>query len=170
MPKVKQKSTESTALDGRVESKVRTAAEIVKQWHQVDTIEQLNLSESDLEMLIDHGTDIEERRREIDKEVKSMVEPIKDILLQSASKLKWKHKEGHEGKCDIGPSTKTITGTATELLKLLKKEGKVKLFNNLLTVRVTDAKKFMGEDILFKSGFFFSERKEYGTVSLKPRK
>jgi hypothetical protein len=170
MAKIKQTEETTTRLEGKVVGKQRTAEQIVKQWHTVDTIEQLNLNESEIEMLIDHGTKIEERRRSIDKEVKSVVEPIKDILLQSATAVKWKHKEGSDGKCDIGPSTKTLTGTASELYKLLQKEKKAKLFNSLLTVRVTDAKKFLGEDILFKSGFFRSERREYGTVSLKPRK
>lgn len=166
--KSKTGTEETTKLNGKVLGK-RSVAQIIKQYHETDSAVELELSNAEIMSLIDVGSDIEERRRAIDKEVKAEVEPIKDILLQLGQANKKKNMEGHRGKCTIGPSTKTLTGTATQLAALLKKEGKVKLFDSLLTVRVTDAKKFLGEDILFKSKFFTSERKEYSTVSLKSK-
>jgi hypothetical protein len=167
--KVKQDLETSVKTNGKVIGKGRQVVVILRLVEQGQSLEELQLTENEIKQLIDYATEIEEMRREIAQSVKNFVDPIKKLLVEHAKENNWKHKDGNLGKCDIAASSTTITGTATELIQILKKEGKTKLFDSLVSIRVTDSKKFLGEDILFKSGFFKMDRKEFGTVSLKPR-
>lgn len=127
----------------------------------------LRLSEGEVKLLIDEATKIDEERRMILALTDAVVKPIKEILKGTAKEQGWTEKAGSFGACKISPSTTTITGTVTELDKLLKQERKFNLRDSLVSIKITDAKKFLGEDILFSSGLFRVERDEFGTVSLR---
>jgi hypothetical protein len=144
--KVEEAKKAEAKLTGRTKRQVGT---IIEAWHKVDSIEELNLSEAEVKAMIDEGLAIDEIRKAMDKKIKAFLDPIKDMLKELAKRHGFTYKEGIEGACEISPSSKTVTGTATELKQLLKKEGKSQLFDSLLTVKITDAKKFLGDDILF---------------------
>ena len=57
---------------------------------------------------------------------------------------------------------------ATALAELLRNEGKTSLFNNLVSVKVGEVKKVMGEDAI--KSYSTKTFTEYASVSLKPLK
>lgn len=126
-----------------------------------------SLTPEEVISLVDVGTEIEEQRRSIDKDVKFYVEPIKALLLNLAKQLKKKEIKGSEKRiAKIGRASKTTMGTATSFVKdVLKKEGKLNLFDQLVNVKLTEAKKYLGEDAL--KGFIKVTSEEYGSVALK---
>ena len=99
------------------------------------------------------------------KVLKKKVAKAKELLIESAALGEWKEKAGENAECIIGQTTKSTPGTATEFAKLLKAEGKIKLFDDMVKVQVGEAKKYLGEDAL--KDFVVSEVKEYGSVKLK---
>jgi hypothetical protein len=56
------------------------------------------------------------------------------------------------------------------LIKLLKEEGKLKYADDLLGVKLTEAKKYLGEKVLLDHGFISTETTTYGSVSFKEPK
>ena len=128
------------------------------------TIEEAgSLNDSELTALVDQAYfwDLEQ------KELAGRVKNAKTILLRNARAQEWKSYSGESAACKIGKSTKSIMGTVKEFLQLLKREGKMKLLDDLLKVKLGDAKKYLGEDAL--NGFLTEETEEYGSVSLKKK-
>ena len=74
---------------------------------------------------------------------------------------------GKNAKCKIGPSTTAVVGVKP-FLALLKRLGKVALVPDLLKVKITEAKKYLGEIAL--EDVTDSQTEPYGSVSLKPLK
>lgn len=168
--KEKEKVAEAPAPGGapqKVEVK-RSVAEILENY--LDSgLEGLNLSASELILLIDNGAELDEKRKAVAKEVDAVVTPTKKLLLALAKQGKWKSKAGKIGLCKIGGgSTTVIDGTPTEFAALLKKEGKLHLFDELVSIKIGDTKKYLGEDAL--TGFMHSDIEEYGSVSLSLKK
>ena len=113
--------------------------------------------------LIDNAYEWDVEKKRFDAKVKE----AKIILLAHAKQNEWKEKMGKNAKCKVGPSTKAEIGVKP-FLSLLKKLGKVNLVPDLLKVKITDAKKYLGEIAL--EDVTDSQTEPYGSVSLKPLK
>jgi hypothetical protein len=125
------------------------------------------LSTKEIMTLIQEAT----RRNEIVKMFKADIEKTKTIMRHIAEKIRRSEIKAEDGSiCKVSPSSKTVTGTATELIKLLKEEGKLKYANDLLGVKLTEAKKYLGEKVLLDHGFINTETTTYGSVSFKEPK
>ena len=74
--------------------------------------------------------------------------------------------DNNVAKC--GKSTKTEYGTATEMVKILKLEDKINLANDILSVKVGEAKNYLGEAVLKEHGFIGdSNTTDFATISIK---
>jgi len=122
------------------------------------TVAKVNIAE-----LIDNAYEWDVEKKKFDTKVKE----AKIILLAHAKQNEWKEKMGKNAKCKIGPSTTAVVGVKP-FLALLKKLGKVALVPDLLKVKITDAKKYLGEIAL--EDVTDSQTEPYGSVSLKPLK
>ena len=116
-----------------------------------------------LEELIDSAYEWDVEKKKFDAKVKE----AKIILLAHAKQNEWKEKMGKNAECKIGPSTVAVIGV-NPFLSLLKKLGKLNLVPDLLKVKITDAKKYLGEIAL--EDVTDSQTEPYGSVSLKPLK
>ena len=122
------------------------------------TVAKVNIAE-----LIDNAYEWDVEKKKFDTKVKE----AKIVLLAHAKQNEWKEKMGKNAKCKIGPSTTAVVGVKP-FLALLKKLGKVALVPDLLKVKITDAKKYLGEIAL--ADVTDSQTEPYGSVSLKPLK
>lgn len=99
------------------------------------------MSKSELEFLIDHGTklDLEIKVR------KKVLDGIKDIL-KAKSIANNQSKFVSSSGCSAFLSDKNVRSiNPTDFVKLLKKLGKQKNFNDFVSVKLTEAIKFLGE-------------------------
>jgi len=110
--------------------------------------------------LIDTATTWDYHRKLLDKQVKK----AKAILLAHAEKNNWKAKAAETASVLISPSQST-TINPSKFTKLLIKMKKKKLYDVLMSVRVGDAKKYLGEDVVDEVAEV--DKKEFGTVTLK---
>ena len=122
------------------------------------TVAKVNIAE-----LIDNACEWDVEKKKFDTKVKE----AKIVLLAHAKQNEWKEKMGKKAVCKIGPSTVAVIGV-NPFLALLKKLGKVALVPDLLKVKITDAKKYLGEIAL--ADVTDSQTEPYGSVSLKPLK
>lgn len=120
-----------------------------------------SVSEKELVQLIDEAVkyDVEQKR------LSKLVETSKELIMTIAKGEKWKHKPGSTGMVEIKSSSKTEM-TATDLARLLDREGKTNIFDNLVNVKVGEAKKILGEDAVRE--FSKTSTEVYGSISLKP--
>lgn len=147
---------------------VRSVDTLLETWRDVG-LGGLRLTQQELVLLIDNGSTLDEQRKAITKEVERIVAPTKMLLLALAEQQKWKVKAGKIGECKIGAGSSTkIKGTVTEFAILLKNEGKLELFNDLVSIKIGETKKYLGEDAL--KNFMEVESKEYSSVSLSLKK
>jgi hypothetical protein len=150
-------------------STVRRSVQEILAAYASEGLENFVLTKEELISLIDNGAELEDKRRKIAKEVDAVVTPTKALLLALAEKDKWKEKSGKIGVCKIGGGSSTIIGgTVTDFAALLKREGKLHLFNDLVSVKLGDSKKYLGEDAL--KDFMHSDTREYSSVSLGLKK
>jgi hypothetical protein len=120
-------------------------------------------SSEDIALITDYGTLINELTKEFEKDIKL----IRANVLEYAKRTKTKKMAGKVGQYNIGKSTTTEYGGATELAKLLKKFGKINLFDEMTSVKVTEVKRYLGEKTLELEGFMKKSSNEYGKVTLK---
>lgn len=125
------------------------------------------LDDQDMEMLTDYGTAADALSKELEKDIKL----IKPAVMAYAkhNKVKKMFNIGGGG-FSIGAKTDTTYGGVTELAKLLKKYDKLKMFDDMASVKVGEVKKYLGEATLELEGFMSKKSEPYGTVSLKPKK
>lgn len=152
-------------------TKVRTLKELVEAHNEAENEKDLlavvqSLTAEEIVLMVNAGTDIEDQRRAIDKEVKATVEPVKKLLVALAQEVKKRTFRGTEGRvATVARGSKTTMGTVTEFVKILKREGKLGLFDSLVSVKLTETKKYVGEDAL--KGFITVTPIEYNSVSMK---
>uniref|UniRef100_A0A6M3M035 Uncharacterized protein n=1 Tax=viral metagenome TaxID=1070528 RepID=A0A6M3M035_9ZZZZ len=156
--KVRLKQDE--AEKGAVAKKQRSPDELIRTV-EVEDVE--TMTDSELEALIDSATGWDMTAKSQAKKVKE----AKELLLAHAKANSWKTRVGATGACKIGPSSKT-TILATAFVRVLKKLGKIDLVDDLLSVKLGEAKKYVGEVPLEPISEVDTE--EYGTVSLKALK
>ena len=125
------------------------------------------LTYQEVNELIEMGIALDQQAKQNAQVVKS----IKEILIAHAKKKKWKEQETDSGgKAVILSSSSSETKGIREFLKLLDSEKKKRLFYDLVGVKLSEAKKVLGEDILVTSGFLKVKTSVYGKVRLDPPK
>ena len=122
-----------------------------------------NVAKVSIVELIDIACEWDIEKKRLDAKVKE----AKAILLANAKVTGWKEKMGKKAVCKIGPSTVAVIGV-NPFLSLLKKQGKLNLVQDLLKVKITEAKKYLGEIAL--EDVTDSQTEPYGSVSLQPLK
>jgi hypothetical protein len=118
------------------------------------------LNETEMAALIDYGAELDAEAKEHNRRVKI----IKDLLRINADIYRWKNKAGNTATAGVSPSSKT-TIDATAMGRLLARLGKSNLFGTIFSVKITEAKKYVGIDDLDEISE--TETKEFGRVSLK---
>jgi len=113
--------------------------------------------------MVDRAYELDVEQKKLAKELRE----LKDTLLKSAEKQGVREYAGNIATCRIGPKTTTEIGVKA-FVKLLKDVGKGNLFADLLKVKITEAKRYLGEVVLEDIAEVTIE--EYGSISFKPRK
>lgn len=182
MAKAKATTKQVLKEDGAgisVKAQIRTPEVLVRELHLLlerdskrkftnDEIELINgVSSEELALLIDTSATIEEERRDVESRVKKTVEPAKGIIREIGRYQNKKILTGTFAAAKITKSTKTIMGSVTDFIKLLLKEKKKKMIDALLNIKVTDTKKYLGEDLLVEHQLMKFEVEEFGSVSIK---
>lgn len=169
MAKTKTTTAQKTELKVVKTEEVQRDTTELLGLYMTDELDLTTLTPSELAALIDRAAELEDKRKTIAKEVDAVVSPTKKLLLEVAKASGKKVLNGKTGTCKIGASSTThILGTPTEFAALLKKEGKLELFDSLVGIRLGDTKKYLGEDAL--KDFVKVETEEYGTVSIGSKK
>jgi hypothetical protein len=101
------------------------------------------------------------------KEKTAIVKQMKDRLKATAKEQGWKAKETALGKVRIDADT-SLTVTVDALATLLKKMDKRELFKDLVSVRISEATKYLGRETLKVIGT--EESEEFGKVVLQAKK
>lgn len=132
-------------------SKSRTVAQVhneqeIAEGHK-NLVKELagSLNDTEIGVLIDHLLYESEKATKL----LSAVAWIKPLVKLSASEQKWKKKFGDIAEAKSMASSSTVfTCTVTKFVALLKKEGKLKLVDDLLSIKLGDVKKYLGEEVL----------------------
>lgn len=124
------------------------------------------LSDAEIKQLLAVYTEMTAAIKTANKELKH----FKELLMESAQEDEWltlqtKLPDGRSATAIITPSTETEMGTTREFAQILRDEGKFHLLDDLTKVKLTDAKKILGEDAL--SDFISTTTEKYGKVTLK---
>jgi len=147
------------AQEPKIEKKLRSYDELVRE----KSVEIASLQEKEILALIEQGCTEDLERKRFDKRVKF----AKSLLLGAAKAGEWKTKAAAMATCSIGGATTMEVGVKA-FIKLLKKVGKIDLFESLLKVQIGEAKKYIGSADLEEIADI--EHEEYGSVTLKPLK
>ena len=99
------------------------------------------------------------------KALKATVDKVKALLKANASQFAWKDFVCDGAVAKISASSTSTTGTATEFARILKAEGRLELFDQLVKVQIGEAKKYLGEAAL--NGFVTTVTDPYGRISIK---
>jgi hypothetical protein len=114
----------------------------------------------ELRLMVDEGFALNEKVKEGEKRLKE----IRTELLKYAEDTNTKVLQGFLAKVEIRPTTSTEIEPG-KLKALLTKMSKASLFYELLKVKITDAKKYLGEETLRPISKTTTE--EYGSISYK---
>lgn len=142
-----------------------TAEKIIESAKELD-VETVatSISQGEIKNLVEWGgvKNAEKKRLETDIKI------VKEILLFAAKKEN--KKEGYKTAkygAPVSPKNKTVVGTATDLARVLKKLGKMGLFDELVTVKITEVKKYIGEETLKSEGFLTIEKEDFASIRFK---
>jgi hypothetical protein len=115
-----------------------------------------------LAALIEAGVALNERKKQDEKRLKAIKEELKKL----AKKNKWKEKELDGFLVAIVATSKTAVDPVAFVRKL-KAEKKLDLIHSVITVRVQDAKKYLGTEFL--DGISEDTWDDFGRVDLKSK-
>ena len=124
------------------------------------------MSETDRKVLVDFALHCYEQKQHYE----SMLKTAKEILMTYGHENDKKNLSTLTTSCIIGPASNTVTGTPTELVKLLKKMGKTELADTILSVKIGEAKKYLGQAMLEAEGFLKTVTEEFGKITIKQKK
>jgi hypothetical protein len=156
--KSKKKAVEEVRGEA-LPSKTKRVSELLELVRQDEKIGD----EEDILLLTDYGALI----NELTKEFKDDITLIRGAVLEYAKANKVKKGSGKSGQFSVGGSTETTYGGATALAKILKKYDKLDLFDEMTKIKVTEVKRYLGEQVLIDEGFVTKKTNEYGKVTLK---
>jgi hypothetical protein len=126
-------------------------------------IKEKALTKNEVEILTDYGAVIDSLIKEFTADIKV----IKRSLMDYGLRTKTKKFAGVKGSYSIGATSATEEGTPTEFVKILKKLKKTALFDDLVKVRIGEAKKYLGEQVLVDAGFIKKTTNAFGKIALK---
>ena len=136
---------------------------LIKELEETEIENLRELSEEELVSLFDAGLKLKSTM----DDAKAKYELVRAAILKNAKEHGWKEKEGTECVVKISSST-TSTMSPRDLAKVLKELKKTELLDSLISVRIGDCKKYLGE--VFLEPYMEVKSEEYGTVSIKPKK
>lgn len=152
------------------EGKLRSAAELtdrITSSSEAAVHIAGDLKDGEIKSLIDHAYSMQETAKALDETVSQ----IKDVLKQWGSINDVKSLDGlRTGAMKISAKSTTTTKGATELVRLLKKYNKVKAADTVLSVKIGEAKKYLGEAVLIEENFIDTKSDPFGTCSLRELK
>lgn len=159
--------TRSKSGEGQEDVKnLRTAAELTDRiTSSSEAVVNIagDLQDGEIKALIDHAYSMQETAKALDETVGQ----IKDVLKMWGSLQKVKKLDGfRSGSMSISAKTTTTTKGATELVRLLKKFNKVKAADTILSVKIGEAKKYLGEAVLLEEKFMSQDSDPFGKISL----
>lgn len=140
--------------------------ELRARFMEMDDTEVQELTETEVKKLLVAYSEMAAAIKTANKEIKK----FKELLAWMAKEDEWltlqtKLPDGHSATAIITPTTESKMGTTREFAQILRDEGKFHLFDDLTKVKLTDAKKILGEDAL--STFISTFTEKYGKVTLK---
>lgn len=125
-----------------------------------------DLTEEECIMLIDYIGGADRRM----KAALQNLQLLRGMVFENAKKHEWKELAGEAAKAKIKSNTPATYGDATALAKILKKLGKIKLFNGMVKPSVTQIKKTLGESVLRDEGFMKDgETTEYYSLTISAK-
>jgi hypothetical protein len=142
---------------------LRTAEKVLEEL-EASSVKDVSEScrEAELQEIVEKAALWDAQRKDLEKKVKQ----AKELMLHNAKEGKWKSKPGTErAVCNIGASTSTSLGTTTEFARILKRENKMHLFDDLTKIAWGPAQKYLGIDAM--EGFYTKDTEEYGSVTFK---
>ena len=145
--------------DGMTDDQV---ADAIEEMDEVTVGEELTADE--VKILVDRAYRIDQQQKDLTRQLK----PIKLAVQEYGRRHKLAQIEGHHAVASLSPSTETTTGTATELAALLKREGKITLFDDVVKVKLGELKKYLGEDAL--KGYIQKTTKKFAKLAFKARR
>jgi len=98
------------------------------------------------------------------KEQSAQLDKMKKALKAVAQEQGWKEKESTLGRIKIDSSTSLVVDPRA-LADKLREMGKAPLFKDLVTVRMTEATRYLGREVL--EGIGNKTTEEYGRMTLK---
>lgn len=165
--KSKQKPTQTVSQ----KTKSRTVAQVHTEFEIAIGHEKLikelanTLNDTEIGLLVDHSLgETEKASKWLDA-----VGWIKPLLKVSSLEQKWKKKSGDIAEAKVmAASSTSFTCTVTKFVAFLKKEGKLKLVDDLLSIKLGDVKKYLGEEAL--KGITKKATDPYGRFSIARKK
>lgn len=123
------------------------------------------MAESELEVLVTYAAEASAAQ----KELKAEADLIKKFVLEYAKANQQKTFDYVRGSAQIGASSHSEYGTATALARILKKLKKMDIFDTLVSVKIGEVKKYIGEAVLLEEKFIKVKTEPYGKVTLKSK-
>lgn len=157
----KIRTEEGLKKEKQVRAVPRTYEEIIRsvKGEKVEEV-AITLSDREVLVLIDAGL-VEDVQQKI---LKKRVDVVKAILKEDAKMAGWHERAGELGTCVISPST-TTTMKASDLRVLLDELKKPHLFEDLVSVKIGEVKKYLGEEVI--KPYVVETPEEFASVSLK---
>jgi hypothetical protein len=157
--KLKQKVKEEIKVGERVGA--RSYSDLM-ELALMKQLESKDLNEKEVAVLIDCC-------EEAQAQAKSLTEKVsagKVVLLDYAKQQGYHDLRGELAVAKIGDKTEYEL-SASKAIKILEKEGKLKLLDDILTVRVTEFRKYLGSDLFEEKAT--KEEKTFTSISLKKK-
>ncbi len=125
-------------------------------------LDSISLNEKEVRILVDCLTEADSQAKELDKKVKAG----KPVLLGYAKEHEQYALHGDLAYAKIADKT-DFDLPASKAIKILEKEGKMKLLDLVLSVSVTKFREFLGSDLFEKNAS--REERKFATISLKKK-
>lgn len=128
-----------------------------------DNIDVKTITKEEIDSLLDVGVKLDGERKDLDGWVKK----IKTILLEYAKDNSIREITSNISTAKISNTTHTNINPS-KFVKLLKQLGKLNLFDKIMKVGITEAKKYIGLDDI--NSISDTATEEYGSVSIKNKR
>lgn len=122
------------------------------------------LNEEQAKLLIDHCQGLQDQAESLGQSIGE----IKGALLGFAKHADVKTLKAEVAQMSVRASTTSTVGSATKLVALLKKMKKVKAADAILSIKIGEAKKYLGEQTLRDEKLYSTETSTFGSVTIKP--
>ena len=131
-----------------------------------ELLEKATLTESDLKQMVDIGEELDGQVKELTKKVSALKDALKKQAVQDEVTVIGGNK--YDFKI-TGKSESRITVTPTQFIKFIKDIGKLDVVDAILSVPITNLKKYVDIHTLETEGILVSDFNPYGSVSFKKK-